>query len=862
VNGSVVNWISGTINSGASLTVASNAVVNWKAGQIYGAVAINPGGAFNMTNNTIYYFFGTLTNNGTVTWSAGTLYGYNGALIYNAGLWDAQSDNQLVMASGTPNFINAGTFRKSGGAGTTTIGWPFGSSATIDVRTGTLSLANPFVQTAGLTLLEGGNLLLSQGYYLRGGTLAGTNTVFGSITNNGVVSPGLSPGKLTISGNYKQTTNGTLNIELAGTNAGTNFDLLVVTGSPGTANLAGTLNVGLTNGFYPATNAAFIFIKAVSVSNTFGIFNYPSNDVGMTVGYTGTNATIQVINVHPVLPTLDNQTVNEQTLLSVNAAATDADTPPQTLIYALTNSPSGASVNSSGLITWTPTETNGPTVTNITVLVTDNGTPNLTVSKTFQVTVNEVNVAPMLFLPANQVVDEQTTINLDATATDSDVPANSLTFALVSGPSGLTVSTNGAISWMPAELQGPSTNTVFISVTDTNAAAVNATSLSTTNSFQIIVNEVNVAPVLFLPPNTNINEQVAYSATATATDADFPVNALNFALVSGPSGLTVSSAGVINWMPAEDQGPSTNTVTITVTDSNPLAVNATSLSVTNSYQIIVSELNVAPVLTVAANTNINELTTLTVTNTATDSDIPANALTFSLLSPLAGMAIDATNGVFTWSPTEAQGPGTNTISVVVTDTNAFAVNGKSLSTTNTFTVIVNESNSAPVLGTLTNYTVNAGQTVSFTATATDSDVPANTLTFSLVSPPGGASINSGSGLFNWRPAVSQANTTNTVQVQVTDFNPFAVNSQHLSDTKSFKVVVNPLAPVVLTPTGSANGQFEFQVNGTAGPDYIIASSTNLSAWNDIFTNLSPTMPFQFTNTVTFTNRFFRARLSP
>jgi hypothetical protein len=66
----------------------------------------------------------------------------------------------------------------------------------------------------------------------------------------------------------------------------------------------------------------------------------------------------------------------------------------------------------------------------------------------------------------------------------------------------------------------------------------------------------------------------------------------------------------------------------------------------------------------------------------------------------------------------------------------------------------------------------------------------------------------------------------------------------------------------LTPTSSANGQFKFQVNGTTGPDYIIASSTNLAVWSDIFTNLSPSMPFQFTNTVTLTNRFFRARLSP
>jgi hypothetical protein len=43
-------------------------------------------------------------------------------------------------------------------------------------------------------------------------------------------------------------------------------------------------------------------------------------------------------------------------------------------------------------------------------------------------------------------------------------------------------------------------------------------------------------------------------------------------------------------------------------------------------------------------------------------------------------------------PTEAQGPGTNVISIIVAD------NGTpSLSATQTFTAIVNEANSAPVL---------------------------------------------------------------------------------------------------------------------------------------------------------------------
>jgi hypothetical protein len=86
----------------------------------------------------------------------------------------------------------------------------------------------------------------------------------------------------------------------------------------------------------------------------------------------------------------------------------------------------------------------------------------------------------------------------------------------------------------------------------------------------------------------------------------------------------------------------------------------------------------------------------------------------------------------------------------------------------------------------------------------------------------------------------------------------------LSDTKSFNVTVNPLALVVLTPVSYTNNQFKVQVSGTTGPDYIIVGSSNLLQWSDLFTNLSPTPPFQFTDTNnnSFTKRFYRARLAP
>ncbi len=56
-------------------------------------------------------------------------------------------------------------------------------------------------------------------------------------------------GLLSISGKYTQTATGSLNVELGGTTAGSQYDELVVSG---TAMLGGTVNVSLINGFQPA----------------------------------------------------------------------------------------------------------------------------------------------------------------------------------------------------------------------------------------------------------------------------------------------------------------------------------------------------------------------------------------------------------------------------------------------------------------------------------------------------------------------------------------------------------------------------------------------------------------------------------
>ena len=266
--------------------------------------------------------------------------------------------------------------------------------------------------------------------------------------------------------------------------------------------------------------------------------------------------------------------------------------------------------------------------------------------------------------------------------------------------------------------------------------------------------------------------------------------------------------------------------------------------------------NTAPILEALPNRTVGEGSLLTFTATATDANLPPQTLTFSLEAGAPNGASISPSGVFTWIPTETQGPGSYPVTVRVTD------NGEPpASATQPFTVTVSEVNQAPQLAPLSDVSVLAGRTLNLTNTATDADLPAQTLTFQLVTAPAGMTLDSGNGRLTWRPLIAQAGTTNTVTVRVTDNGP-----ANLTDTKTFSAtVLKPAAPQLTTPAMN-NGWFSFGVTGEQGPDYVIERSSALTpgSWLPLTTNLTPTLPFiwsgyEITNG---TKNFYRARLAP
>jgi len=167
-------------------------------------------------------------------------------------------------------------------------------------------------------------------------------------------------------------------------------------------------------------------------------------------------------------------------------------------------------------------------------------------------------------------------------------------------------------------------------------------------------------------------------------------------------------------------------------------------------------------------------------------------------------------------------------------------------------------NSPPSLTPIADQVTGAEVTLIITNTASDTDLPAQTLTFNLLMSPINATINTNSGVLTWRPFVTQANSTNSFTVVVADN-----GIPSLSATQSFSVTVNPLAQPQLSVMSWNGSQLALQVNGDSGPDYQVQSSTNLSNWDPVFTANSPPMPFLWTNSATGSPiNFFRVIAGP
>jgi hypothetical protein len=108
------------------------------------------------------------------------------------------------------------------------------------------------------------------------GVLGGSGMIPGRLLNRGTVSPGHSPGLLEIAGDFSQSADARLDIELAGTSP-EDFDRIIV---EGIATLSGVIEVLLIDGFFPEAGDSFAVLTAERIVDEGVRFVLPALGAG------------------------------------------------------------------------------------------------------------------------------------------------------------------------------------------------------------------------------------------------------------------------------------------------------------------------------------------------------------------------------------------------------------------------------------------------------------------------------------------------------------------------------------------------------------------------------------------------------
>ncbi len=449
-------------------------------------------------------------------------------------------------------------------------------------------------------------------------------------------------------------------------------------------------------------------------------------------------------NHPPVLAPIEDISLNEGESITLNPTAIDPDGDPLTYSYSgwMTSSVYQTTYEDDGVYT-------------VTVTVSDGV---LTDSQDVSITVNNVNVAPLLDPIADITVNETETVTLNPTASDLD--GDPLTYSY----SGWMTTGSYTTTYQDAGTYTVTVTASDGSLTDSQDVIVTVNNVNRPPKFeQTVGTHIDTQATLYWDPNTegnlagykvyyglssgnyetivDVGNQTNYPLpylllgntyffAVTAYDVDGNEsgfsNETTYLALEGDTAVTVNEGETVTLTPVaiDPDGDSltytysgwmtsnpyttmyvdagSHTVTVTVSDGD--------LTDTQDFTVNVIDINVPPVLDSIDTIEVNEGDRITLNPTAHDPD--GDALTYSYSGWMTSSSYTTTYqdaGVYTVTVTASDGILTDTQDVTITVTNV---------------------NRAPILANISSMSVNEGETVTLSPVATDPDGDSLTLTYS------------------------------------------------------------------------------------------------------------------------------------
>ena len=341
------------------------------------------------------------------------------------------------------------------------------------------------------------------------------------------------------------------------------------------------------------------------------------------------------------------------------------------------------------------------------------------------------NQAPTVNAGGDQSVLFPQPAYLNGTVTDDNLPMNAsvqTSWSMVSGPGSVVFANSNALI-TTATFSTPGIFTLRLTATDTE--------LTNVDDMVVTVNLPNQPPIA---DDQSVTTAEDVPAAMTLTGSDPESAPIQFSLVTQPNhGVLTGVPPNLIYQPAPDFNGS-DAFTFKVNDGQ---LDSPSATVT----ISITPVNDRPVADSVSLTNQEDTAVQVIMSGA---DVEGSSLTYLIVGqPSFGTLGTVSSNTVTYTPNPNYN-GTDVFKYVSND-------GIHNSATTTVTLVFLPVNDAPILAPIFDRTLDEKTVLSLTATATDADQPANTLTYSLATAPAGMTIDSATGVIAWTPSEACAN---------------------------------------------------------------------------------------------------------